>query len=306
MAATDPLSIRQLEVFVTLVEQGSFTRAGVHLGLSQSTVSGHMADLERRLGVRLVERDRAGTATTEAGEILLVPAREALRAERNARHAAEQIVGLLRGHLHVGGSTIPAVYLLPAPLAAFHADHADVEITVHTGDSADIVGRVRSGEVDVGLVGAAPADAQGLEVAACGGDELTPVVAPGHALAGQRRIPLERLAEEPMVRREEGSGTQAAIDEALRAAGLPGGGPTSCRVGSTEAVKAAVRAGLGFALVSNLAVRDALAAGHLVALDVAGLRVRRTFHLVTRDAERMSPAGRAFHAIVAAAAGGAA
>lgn len=295
MATTDPLSIRQLEVFVALVEQGSFTKAAAHLGLSQSTVSGHMADLERRLGVRLVERDRAGSQTTEAGDVLLVPAREALRAERNARHAAEQIVGLLRGHLHVGASTIPAVYLLPEPLAAFHASHPDVDITVHTGDSADIVARVRSGEVDVGLVGHAPDDPGGLGVRACGGDTLVLVAAPSHRLARLRSIPRRQLADEPMVRREEGSGTQAAIDEAL---GQPG--PTACRVGSTEAVKAAVRAGLGVALISDLAVQDAVEAGHLVIVAVEGLEIRRTFHLVTRAAERMSPAGRAFHELLLA------
>ena len=296
MAATDPLSIRQLEVFVALVEQGSFTKAARHLGLSQSTVSGHMADLERRLGVRLVERDRAGTLPTEAGDVLLVPAREALRAERNARHAAEQIVGLLRGHLHVGGSTIPAVYVLPKHLATFHAEHPDVEITVHTGDSADIVARIRGGEVDVGIIGAPPDDASGLTVSPFGGDTLHLVVAPTHRLAKERRLSVAKLADVPMVRRESGSGTQAAIDAALATAGLPADTPTACRVGSTEAVKAAVRAGLGAAIISDLAVEVDLAAKHLVAIELEGVSLDRTFHLVAREAERMSPAGRAFHA----------
>src|SRR5262245_23058217 len=110
MSVNDPLSIRQLEVFVALVEQGSFTKAARHLELSQSTVSGHMADLERRLGIRLVERDRNGVQPTAGGRALLLPARQALQAERGARMAVQELSGLLRGTLVVGGSTIPASY----------------------------------------------------------------------------------------------------------------------------------------------------------------------------------------------------
>ena len=89
---------------------------------------------------------------------------------------------------------------------------------------------------------------------------------------------------------------QAAIDAALATAGLPADTPTACRVGSTEAVKAAVRAGLGAAIISDLAVEDDLAAKHLVAIELEGVSLDRTFHLGAREAERMSPAGRAFHA----------
>ena len=139
MAATDPLSIRQLEVFVALVEKESFTRAAQHLQLSQSTVSGHVADLERRLGVRLVERERSGVRTTAAGDALLRPAREVLQAERNARMSVEELSGLLKGSLVVGGSTIPASYLLPEIFARFHGEHPGVALRMLTGDSREIV-----------------------------------------------------------------------------------------------------------------------------------------------------------------------
>ena len=102
----DPLSIRQIQVFVALTEQGSFTKAARYLRLSQSTVSGHISDLERRIGLRLVERDRSGVRPTDAGRMLLRPAREVLRSERSARMAMEELSGLLRGLLVVGGSTL--------------------------------------------------------------------------------------------------------------------------------------------------------------------------------------------------------
>ena len=293
MAHTDPLSIRQLEVFVALVDQGSFTKAARYLGLSQSTVSGHIADLERRLGMRLVGRERSGATATGAGEVLLKPARDALRAERHARQAAAELSGLLQGTLVVGGSTIPAVYLLPGLLKGFREAHPGVGVTLMTGDSSEIVEYVHNGDVDVGAVGTRPRT-RGLQVAEIGGDELVLIAPPDHPLAQRKGVKPEQVLDHPMVLREEGSGTRQAMLDAL---GVRGGSQeldVACQVGSTEAVKAAVRAGLGLSFVSNLAIVDEVAAGVLAHIPVRGLQMRREFWLVAREQESVSPAGRAF------------
>ncbi|MDA1195508.1 MAG: LysR family transcriptional regulator [Planctomycetota bacterium] len=293
MANTDPLSIRQLEVFVALVEAGSFTAAARQLGLSQSTVSGHIADLERRLGMRLVGRERSGVTPTGAGQVLLKPARDALRAERNTRMAAAELTGLLSGSLTLGGSTIPAVYLLPPLLRGFRQAHDGVTIRLLTGDSSEILSHVQDGSVDVGCVGARPR-ARGLKIAEIGADSLVLIAPPGHELAGRKAVSVPDVLAHPFVLREEGSGTRKAMLDGL---GLPedGGDLTvSCHVGSTEAVKAAVRAGLGVSFVSDLAVADAREAGTLVVMPVRGFNVRRSFWLLSREDEHLSPAGRAF------------
>lgn len=299
MPSTDPLSIRQLEVFVALVEQGSFTRAAQCLQLSQSTVSGHVADLERRLGVRLVDRERSGVRPTAAGEALLRPAREVLQAERNARMAVAELAGLLRGTLVVGGSTIPASYLLPAILARFHAAHPGVALRLWTGDSRDIVERVVTADVEVGVVGAPPTAPELLSTQV-GEDRLTLILHPDHELAGRTSIPVTALAKQRLVMREEGSGTRAATERALAELLGPegvAGLPIACEVGSTEAQKAAVGAGLGLAFVSSLAVADELAHGTLATVRVKGFSVGRAFHLVTRQESFLSPAARAFRQI---------
>jgi len=299
MSVNDPLSIRQLEVFVSLVEQGSFTKAARHLELSQSTVSGHMADLERRLGVRLVERDRNGVQPTAGGRALLLPARQALLAERGARMAVQELSGLLRGTLVVGGSTIPASYLLPGLFGRFHREHRGVNLRLVTGDSREILERLRHAEIEVGMVGAAP-DGGELKSTKIGEDSLTLVVAPDHALAGRSNIPGSELLQYAFVMREEGSGTRAATMQALKkvlGADAPGKLSIMCEVGSAEAQKAGVRAGLGIAFVSSLAIRDELAHGTLVALRVKGFDVRRQFHLVTRHEDLLSPAAKAFRQI---------
>ena len=296
---SEPLSIRQLEVFVALIEKGSFTRAARHLDLSQSTVSGHVADLERRLGVRLVERERAGVRPTAAGDALLPPAREVLRSERSARMAVEELSGLLRGSLRVGGSTIPASYLLPPIISRFRERYAGVSLQLVTGDSQEIVQRVHNADVEVGVVGAAPADPD-LVAEIIGEDRLILVVPPDHALAQRKSIQVGDLLRHPLVMREEGSGTRTATYAALGRLL----GPrelkqvnVSCEVGSTEAVKAAVRAGLGLAFVSNLCVADELDSGRLLSVRVKGFEVERQFHLVARKENLLSPAARAFRAI---------
>jgi DNA-binding transcriptional LysR family regulator len=299
MSVNDPLSIRQLEVFVALVEQGSFTKAARHLELSQSTVSGHMADLERRLGVRLVERDRNGVRPTAGGRALLLPARQALQAERGARMAVQELSGLLKGSLVVGGSTIPASYLLPELFGRFHKEHPGLTLRLVTGDSREILERVRHAAIEVGMIGAAP-DGADVKSTKVGEDSLTLVVAPGHPLAGRSTVAGSDLLQHPFVMREEGSGTRSATMQALRkllGAEALGKLAIACEVGSAEAQKAGVRAGLGIALVSSFAIRDEVTHGTLVPVRVKGFDVRRSFYLVSRPEDLLSPAARVFREV---------
>ncbi len=297
--ATEPLSIRQLEVFVALVERESFTKAARHLRLSQSTVSGHISDLERRLDVRLVDRDRSGVRPTAAGTALLRPAREVLKAERGARMAIEELSGLLKGHLLVGGSTIPSSYVLPALFARFHAAYPGVALQLVTGDSREILDRVASADVEIGVVGAAPGK-RDLVSDKIGEDSLLLVAPSSHPLVDKRALALADIASTPLVMREEGSGTRTATEKALRRlAGQEGNLDLNiaCEVGSTEAMCAAVRHGLGIAFVSSLAVAEDLAAGRLVPLKLKGFEVRRPLLLVSRPEHLVSPAALAFRAL---------
>jgi len=281
---------------VALIEQSSFTRAARVLNLSQSTVSGHIADLERRLGVRLVDRERNGVRPTAAGQALLKPARDVLSAERGARMAVEELSGLITGSLTVGGSTIPSCYLLPPIVARFHTLYPGVVLRLVTGDSREIVDRVCAAEVEVGVVGMQPPQGN-LVTEPLGRDRLVLIVAPGHPLARKRGVTIPAVAEHPLVLREQGSGTRSATDRALREA-LPAAEiKVVCEVGSTEALKAAVRAGLGAAFISDLAVRDEIEAGTLVAKAVKDFEVERSFSLVSRAESLLSPAARAFREI---------
>ncbi|MEM8885253.1 MAG: selenium metabolism-associated LysR family transcriptional regulator [Planctomycetota bacterium] len=294
MDLADPLSIRQLEVFVALVEQRSFTKAAHHVGLSQSTVSGHIADLERRLGVMLVERDRGGVRMTSAGEALLRPAREVLRAEQTARIAVQQLTGLTSGLLVVGGSTIPASYFLPELFARFHGAHPQIALRLHAGDSGEILERIEAADLEIGVVGVAP-DGREFEHFPIGRDRLMLVARHDHPLASVGTVSIQALLAHPLVTREKGSGTRAATEQALaELAGEPVELPSVCEMGSTESMRAAVIAGLGPAFLSELAVASERAAGTLVEVPIEGFSFAREFHLVARKKTLLSPAARAF------------
>ena len=290
METNELLSTRQIEVFVAIVEQKSFTRAAQQVGLSQSTVSGHVADLERRLGTTLIERDRSGVRLTPAGTALLPSAREMLRAERAARQAVEDLAGLAGGRLVIGASTIPATHLLPSLFSTFHAQFPAVSLRLVAGDSAEILDRILLAEIEVGIVGARPDPAE-LTSHAVGEDRLVLVAAPDHPLAGRKKVTVDDLFETGVVMREPGSGSRA---EAERALGLDEPIRAVCEMGSTESVRAAARAGLGAAFLSELAVDEDLASGKLVALSLDGFDSRRTFYLAHRTSARLSPAARAF------------
>lgn len=299
MRESDPLSMRQLAVFVALVDEGSFTKAARALQVSQSTVSGHIADLEKRVGLRLVSRARSGVRPTRAGESFIGPARQALNAELRARDAAAELIGLKRGALVIGASTIPAAHLLPPVLARFREAHPSLTLDVRTGDSAGSLVSLAEGSIDLAWIGAPPpAELPHWRV---GEDHMVLIAPPGHPCTEPGPLSLQTVAELAFVGREAGSGSQSSIDALLRARLGDIRFNIVCRMGSTEAIKRAVRAGLGCAFVSDLAVADEVAAGHLVRVEVPELANTRPFHIVARSEASLGPAARAFLALTTGA-----
>ena len=203
--------------------------------------------------------------------------------------AVQELSGLLAGQLLVGGSTIPASYFLPTLFGEFHAEHPGVVLKLVTGDSSEIIERVQHADVEVGIVGSDP-DSDEFDAMPIGEDELKLILAPDHPLADAGTIRIADLADLPIVMREAGSGTRAATEGALKTVDLH----IACEVGSTEAQKAAVQAGLGGAFVSSLAIAHDLKHGTLTTISVKGFQVRRTFHLVSRPEQFLSPAAIAF------------
>ena len=281
-----------------VAELGSFSRAAQALSLTQPTVSEHVRALEDELGVQLLDRLGRGAATTRAGHLLLGYAQRLLTLSREARQAIDQFQGRLSGELTIGGSTIPGEYVLPALIGQFKAKQAEISIVLLIGDSRQVTEWVEDGRVELGVVGARPGQ-RSLEARELMPDELVVVVPAEHAWAKQQTVTLAEVQAEPMVVRERGSGSRQALENALGDAGTSlGAFRIVGEMGSTQAIKQAVRAGVGISLISRRAVLDECRAGFVACLTIARLDIHRAFYLVTHRDRTRSPLGLTFLAFL--------
>lgn len=288
------MDLRRLEVFAKVAELGSFSRAAEALFLTQPTVSEHVRALEEELGVSLLDRMGRGATPTPAGQLLLGYARRILTLSREAKQAIEQFQGRMSGQLVVGGSTIPGEYVLPALIGRFKAKYPDISISLLIGSSRQINDWVEEGRVEIGVAGAPPTS-RVLQARELMPDELVIVVPADHAWATTDSVVLASLKTQPLIVRERGSGSRDAVERALADVG---GDLEAFRIvgemGSTQAVKQAVRSGLGIALISKRAVEDECRARLLHCVKVADLKITRSFYLVTHRDRTRSPLAQAF------------
>ena len=286
------LSLRQFEVFLAVARAASFRRAAETLHLSQPALSQHVAELERELGARLFDRLGRRVALTEAGRILEEHALRLFATLTGAREAIGELRGLQRGTLLVGASTTPGIYVLPALIASFQEQYPGIALNLQIANSRVIEERIRGNDLDLGVVGG-HALRQGEECLASGLlDELVLIVPAKHPWARRREVAPAQIAGQRVLVREEGSATREVAERALQHAGITW--RASMELGHTEAIKQAVMAGLGVALVSVHAIRGETASGRLHALRFKGMRIHRHFHVIHNEARALSASARAF------------
>ncbi len=281
----------QLRTLLAVLEHGSFTRAAEALGLSQSTVSFHVKGLEAAVGSRLLDRSRDGVRATPPGELLRSYAERllALRGEALEQLRAESHGQ--RGRVVVAASTIPGEYLLPPFLARLRLSHPGVSVRVEVYESARAIASLTARECDLALVGRRPPD-RTLIAHPFAEDEVVLVgPSPNPFVALGQPLEVESLRHVPLVLRGEGSGTRAAVAELLARAGTESDTAARVVVGSTEAAKRCVLAGMGLSFLSRHAVADELAAGRLELVPLPGTPVPRRFWVVAlRDRSPSSAA----------------
>ena len=287
----DEPNFHQLRLFLEVARRGSFSRAAEALTISQPAVSAQVALLERRYGQALVERLPRGLRLTEAGVVMVEYAERIFGLAEEMVVVLDDLRGLRRGHLTVGASSTIGEYVLPPLIGRFKALHPDVAVAVRVANTERILAEVRSRQLDLGFVGGPPTG-DALIAVAFDRDEIVPLASPDHPLAGRGEVGLGDLAAAALVAREPGSATRATAEASLRAAGLAP--RLAMELGSNEAVKRAVRAGLGVGLLSRRAADSELAAGHLVVLDVPTWHCHRALYAVHRRDRRLTAAELAF------------
>ena len=292
------MTLRQVEAFLAVLRERSFSRGARLINLSQPTLSEHILELERELGKRLFVRHGREATLTEAGRVFEPHAARVKGALGDARQAVADLDGLSAGSLLLGASTTPGIYVLPPILAAFRQQYPKVHITLRIANSRVIEERIGANELDLGVVGGHGLMPHERCLAAGLLDELVLIVSPRHRWAARRDIPPTRLTEELLLVREPGSATRQVMERALQAGGVTVG--ETLELDHTEAIKQAVMAGLGVAFVSVFAVRGEIEAKRLRALRLRGTRIRRHFHVIHNDVRAISASATAFMALLAA------
>lgn len=277
------ITLQQLESLITLVEVGSYTKASVSLFLSQSSLTKHIQNMEDAAGTKLVQRGSAGITLTPEGQILYDYAKRATRLRDETRERVERLKKQDSGHIYVAASTTPATYILPHLLTYMLPAHPEIKVHIQMHDSEEVLQMVLNNQAEIGFIGKETTNKKIESVRLCR-DKLVLAVPPQHRLAGQPSVTIAELAQEAFVIREHGSATRAIFEGFLQ---QQGGNRLSqfsviCEMGSTEAVKEAILAGLGISILSVVAIKRELEQGLLMSVDIAACPMERNFYIIYR------------------------
>jgi DNA-binding transcriptional LysR family regulator len=280
--------LRQLEIFCQVVELGSFSKAADAVYLAQASVSERIANLEKMVGIKLLDRLGRQVVPTKAGELLYKHAVLLLDMKRTARLEMEDFLGVKQGEIHMGGSTIPGEYILPRVIGSFNEKYPAISVVLTIADTSEIEARVLEGHLELGVIGSKGAH-KSLIYQELWKDELVLAIPAKHRWTRKKWVMPEELFKEPFILREVGSGTLKSMEDHLRISEseVEGSLRVVARFGSSTAVKEGIKTGLGVSILSARAIDTELKTGVLKALRVKGLPMHRNFYLV-RDRRRIA------------------
>jgi len=284
----------RLKVFRTVAEQLNFRKASEQLHLSQPAVSQQIHALEEELGVALFDRGGNRVRLTVAGSVLLKYAQRAARLSTEALDAIAKLKHGVTGELRLGASTTPAQYILPRMLGAFQKQYPRTAITVISGNTERIVAALLDNEITLGII-EGPASSREVHKQRFLIDKMVLIVPRKHPWARSKAIPVEALAEAPLLMREPGSGSRRVVELALRRAGLSRSRlHLTMELDSTEAIVAGVEAGLGVGFVTQWAIVKELRLKTLSTVPIEGLEIHRDLTFIRRAGPALEGAAAAF------------
>ena len=285
------IDFRKLEVFLKVYETKSFSKASKILYLTQPTITLHIKDLEETLGVKLLDRNTRKVIPSKAGKIVYEYGKEIIKFLKEMERELELYRDEKKGMVEIGGSTIPGQYILPKIIKGFKEKYSEISIFLKVGDSREIVEKVIKGEFDLGMVGAVFKN-KDLIFKSCYEDEIVLIAPPDFS---EDEIDLGKLYKIPLIKREEGSGTWKNAIENLQKKGLDimklniiG------EMGSTEAIKEAVKSGLGCGFVSSLAVELENKLNLIKIVKIKDVSIKRKFYLIYPRVKKLTPSEKKF------------
>ena len=284
------LTLRQLKVFESVARHLNYTRAAEELFLTQPAVSMQVKQLEQQLGVALFEQLGKRIHLTEAGREVHAYTRAIAQQLDELEAVLNRIKGLSGGRLRISVATT-ANYFIPTLLGTFSRRYPDVTVSLDVTNRETLLRQLSENTVDLVIMGQPPAELD-VEAQVFMENPLVVVAPPDHPLARQKKISLARLQDETFLVRESGSGTRIAMERFFAERGMRL--KTGMEVGSNEAIKQSVQAGLGLGLLSHATLEQELKLKRLVVLDVADFPIERHWYVVHRKGKRLSAAAEAF------------
>ncbi|POB09479.1 LysR family transcriptional regulator [Sulfobacillus sp. hq2] len=289
------INLHQLRVFREVARRMSFSRAAEEMILSQPAVSMHIKHLEETMGMPLFEKVGRQIYLTEAGTQLLEYSQRVFAVLQETREAMDALQGGDAGRLRVAADTTAGVYVVPEYLGIFRQKFARVDINLDVTNRKTAIERLLSREADLAVIGKFPHEAE-LEAIPFLVNELVVIAWPDHPLAHHENIPLNALADETFLIREEGSGTRATMEQFFDESGVRP--RIGMEVASNSAIKRAVVHGLGLAIVPRRAIELELRTQQLVVLNVQGFPRVRYWHVVQLRDRMLPPPAVHFKALL--------
>lgn len=273
------MDIHHLKVFASVYKHKSFSKAAEELYLSQPTVSDHIKALEEELNCKLFDRlSRRIIPTKEAG-LLIGRAVEVIEKVEGIKELLGEFRKDLSGHLVIGASTIPGTYILPGLTVSFRRNNPSVLFEIVVSDSRAIIDKIAEHDLLIGIVGA-KLEARQVHFEPFLDDELIAVAA--GAYEAKKSMGIRDIAKSPIVMREQGSGTRKEFEKILEREGLD---PHQLNIvgifGSTDAIKQAVKEGMGISIISRRSVKDELKCEMLREIKIKDADMKRQFYIIT-------------------------
>ncbi len=282
------MEIRQLETFCTIVRLGSFSRAADDLYITQPAVSMHIKELEKELGISLLERGGRTIRLTQPGEMLHRYALRILRLAEEAKYAISEAALGEQGRVVVGAGATTTIFTLPPILQSLRTQHRKIEVIIQSGTSKQVAEMVRTGEVDLGLV-TSPVGEEDLIVEPLLDDDVVAIVSSDHRLAGRKQVALTEFAHEPLILFVRGTGFRAHLDAIFASGGVTP--QVQMELDNVEAIKALVEIGVGASLVPGVSVRSQAQQAQLAVVEIVDLpHLSRRLSLIHRKDKYLTPA----------------
>lgn len=272
---------RQLQVFVTVVEMGNFSRAAEELHMTQPAVSQYIQSFERTMGIKLLERTNKFVRLNKAGEIVYHHAKEILGLYTKMHYLIDDLTNNTSGPLSIGSSYTFGEYVLPHIIAKMHKEYPLIIPTITIGNTNEIANLVLGNQLDVGIVEGEFKDKH-LVIEPFAKDSMYLVASPKHRLAQKNsKISISELEEETWIVREKGSGTREVTEKMFRLCEM--NPKNTLEFGSTQLIKESIEAGIGISLLSYWAIRKECSMGTLSIINLKQLPIIRTFSIVLRS-----------------------